>query len=298
MSGEQSWEQSGIWSGDRLDLDGYLARVGYPAGRDRLPSEENLHVLHRAHVLSLPFENVEPVLGRPVPLEVEDVQDKLVRRGRGGYCYEHVVLFAAALERFGFRVTGLAGRVRTGSERVMSATHALLRVGAPSEADGQDPDRVWLCDVGFGASPLTPVELADGAEASADDWAYRLEARVVPPGADGFVLHAWDVAGDCWFDRHGFTLAPQHPVDYRVGNHFIATHPRSPFSRRLYVQRVLPDRLHVLDGRTLTTYRPGDGSRTERELEPGQVPEALRELFGIALRDEDARLVEESGKKL
>lgn len=272
------------WGSDRLDLGAYLARIGFEG--EPAPTTTVLRTLHRGHTLSLPFENLDVILGRGVRLDPVSLQDKLLRRPRGGYCYEHTSLFAAVLERLGFGVTALSGRVRMGSDALLPATHAVLRVEtAETEATGQ----AWLCDVGFGAGPLTPVELADGAEASADDWRYRLEWRTVSPGAEGWVLYAWDAAKNRWFDRHGFVPVPQYPVDYELGSHFIATHPRSPFTARPFVQRVFPDRLHMLDGTTLTVSRPADGSRTSSEVSPRELPDVLDELFGIRLPAADNR---------
>ncbi|TQN32344.1 N-hydroxyarylamine O-acetyltransferase [Haloactinospora alba] len=272
-----------LWSSDRFDLESYLAFIGYDGGR--APDLATLRALHRAHVLSVPFENLEVILGRGVSLDLAAIQDKVLPGRRGGYCYEHVTLFAAALERLGFGVTGLVGRARMGQDRLTPATHALLRV---ETAETPETGQVWISDVGFGASPLTPIELADGAEAGAGDWRYRLERGPVAPGTEGWILYEWRSSG--WFDRHGFGLTPQFPVDYTVGNHYIATHPRSPFAQRPFLQRVFDDRLHVLDGRTLTTALPGqDASRQEtRELEAGEVPAALTDLFGVELQRADA----------
>ncbi|WP_260616257.1 arylamine N-acetyltransferase, partial [Streptomyces sp. WAC05292] len=98
-----------------LDLEGYLGRIGFRG--ERAATESVLRELVRAHVTALPFENFDAVLGAAIPLDVPAVQDKMLRRGRGGYCYEHAVLFAAALERLGFRFTALHGRVTLGSEK-------------------------------------------------------------------------------------------------------------------------------------------------------------------------------------
>ncbi|MGW8374526.1 arylamine N-acetyltransferase [Streptomyces sp. ODS28] len=271
-----------LWSGEELDLGTYLARIGYEG--EHRPTLAALRALHRAHVLSLPFENLNPVLSRAVPLDLPSLQAKMVTGTRGGYCYEHVTLFAAALERFGFGLTGLHGRVRMGQDKVLPTTHAMLRV------ETADSERPWLCDVGFGSSPLTPLPLEDGAEESAGDWRYRLERHTVPPepGADGWILYEWDPAGGRWFDRHAFVTVPQHPVDYVVGSHFVASHERSPFVARPYIQRVHDDRLHVLDGLTLRTYRPGDGSAQERAVEPHEAVKVLEDTFGVGLDDRTA----------
>jgi N-hydroxyarylamine O-acetyltransferase len=263
------------WHGELLDLDTYLARIGVEGALP--PTSETLRTLIRAHALAIPFENLEIVLGRPVPLELEQLQAKMVRSARGGYCYEHVTLFAAVLERLGFGVTGLSARVRMGTGLLRPATHALLLVAA---ADGR-----WICDVGFGYGLLEPLAFADGAETTREKWIFRL-AR----GGEGeWLLYAREPAG--LLDLHSFTLDPRYGVDYVVLNHYVSTHPRSPFVGRLMAQCVRPEVRHVLDDTTLTSTRT-DGSAETVTLEPGEVPKALEEVFGIVLNGEDtARLV-------
>ncbi|NEW41449.1 arylamine N-acetyltransferase [Nocardia cyriacigeorgica] len=266
------------WDDAELDLDAYLTRIGF-AG-ERMPTLAALRALVAAHTTSIPFENFEAVLGRPVPLDVESLQDKLVRRRRGGYCYENAGLFAAALERLGFGVTGLSGRVTMGSGGLRPATHALLRVTTT------DDDRVWIVDVGFGAGPAQPYELAESkGEFTLGDWRFRLERGHGELGTDLWTLHQF--ARDGWVDRYTFTLNPQYRIDYEVGNHFVSTSPRSPFTQRPFVQRFHPGAHHILDGTTWTTEYP-DGTSESRELELGELPKILTEVFDIDLTDEDA----------
>ncbi|MBH1937299.1 arylamine N-acetyltransferase [Streptomyces sp. AV19] len=267
-------DRSHGWDGELLDLDAYLERVGYDG--ERAPTLGALRGLHRAHVTSIPFENFAAVLGEPVSLELPDLQEKLVRGRRGGYCFEHALLFAAALERFGFEATGLSGRVTLGSGRLNPATHALLAVRAA------DDERLWLCDVGFGSGPLEPVELRDGAEAGFDGWRFRMERRAGALGVDEWWLHQHKENG--WEDRHTFTLLPQYPKDWLMGSHYVATHPRSPFVRRLYAQTFSATRHHTLDATTWTTYLP-DGSGTERKIEAAELGRVLSEEFGIVVDD-------------
>ncbi|OEJ44845.1 acetyltransferase [Streptomyces agglomeratus] len=282
-----------MWNGDALDLDAYLAHVGYEG--DRSPTLETLRALHRAHVLGVRWENLDAVLRGDVPLDLATLENKLIRSPRGGYCFEHASLYAAALERLGFTFFAVLGRIRMGAPKMLPTTHAMLIV----EIDG----RRWLSDIGFGASPLEPVELVDGpggSETTDGVWAYRLRRGEVTPGADGWTLYQptggregeSDDTGDGWMARHTFTLDPQYPVDFRTANHFIATSPHSPFSSRPFVQRVRPDRLHLLDNRTLTTVRPGAAGEPEvRELEPHEVPKVLSDVFGIDLTPDDADLL-------
>ncbi|WP_442905160.1 arylamine N-acetyltransferase family protein [Gordonia sp. MMO-8] len=267
----------GLWSGTDLDLPGYLRRIGFDGEPSRTLG--TLERLHRLHTTSIPFENLEIILGRGIPLDLQSVQHKLVRSERGGYCFEHFVLFAAALERIGFVFTPIIGRVSLGADwSSRPATHALVVV----EVSGIR----YLCDVGFGRGPLVPIELRDGVETDQDGWRFRLSSD---PIGDLFSTDRWTLwqHDERWIDRHVFTLAPQTPIDYRVGNHFVSTSPRSPFVARPFIQRFTPDEHHALDGDTLTTVRP-DGSSASRSVPAPEVPDVLAGTFGITLTSDDA----------
>jgi N-hydroxyarylamine O-acetyltransferase len=251
-------------SGGRLDLDAYLARTGYDGGRE--PTLAVLQALHLAHATHIPFENIDILLGRPVRLDLDSLQAKLVRGRRGGYCFEHNTLFAAALESVGFRVTRLAARVRFGAARVLPRTHMLLEVEARGTA--------WLADVGFGGDGLLlPVPLRDGEVVRQFHWRHR-----VTEAAGLWVLQSLR-AGE-WHDLYAFTREPQYPVDFEMANHFTSTHPDSIFVRTLTAQRLGPEERHVLRARQWVIDRGGEsGSRTvadDREL--GQI---LSETFGL-----------------
>ncbi|AYF75663.1 arylamine N-acetyltransferase [Nocardia yunnanensis] len=266
------------WLGEELDLDAYLARIGF-AG-DRTPTLATLRALVRAHTTAIPFENLEIILGRGIALDLETVQDKLIRRRRGGYCYENVTLFAAALERLGFEFTAMSGRVTRGATTLRPATHSLLRVATA------DDDRHWLCDVGYGAGPLEPVELApDRGEFRAGAWRFRLDRQLDAVGGELWTLYQFGKDG--FVDRHTFATTPQYRVDFAVGNHFVSTSPRSPFTMRPFVQRFHADVHHQLDGTTWTTDYP-DGTDEVRELEAGELPKVLAEVFDIELDEADA----------
>ncbi|MFD6836647.1 arylamine N-acetyltransferase family protein [Streptomyces diastaticus] len=272
------------WSGALLDLDAYLARIGYEGPRE--PTLPVVRALQRAHTTGIPFENVHAALGRELPLDLPSVEARLVHGRRGGYCLEHAGLFAAAVERLGFHVTGLMGRISLGAAKVLPASHGLLAVRVPGEA------RTWLCDVGFGSGPLGPIELADGARAAYDGWRHRLERRPGTHGIDQWWLYqsapGTEAVPGSWIDRLTFTLTAQYPVDYAVASHYVGSHPGSPFVRRLFVQRMTPALHHALDGLTHVTTRP-DGTTTEREVAPDALDGTLREVFGLALAEEELR---------
>jgi N-hydroxyarylamine O-acetyltransferase len=262
------------WEVERLDLDAYLARIGLE-GRPP-PSPKGLRWLQRAHILAIPFENVDVLLGRPIRLDLDSVQDKLVTRRRGGYCYEHNLLYSAALERLGLGVVRLSARVRMGADHVRPHSHMVMRV----EAGGID----WLADAGFGGEgPIDPIPFADGAVTHNEgSWNHGLARE----SESTWVLRS--LRPDGWFDLYAFTLEPQHHVDYVVYNHYISTHPRSPFVGTLFAQRTTPDLRLALSGLRLVESRP-DGGETVADLDPEALSDTLRERFGIPLDAEEAQ---------
>lgn len=112
------------WDVAFLDVDAYLDRIGHPRVP---PSADGLRSLHEAHVRAIPFENVDVVLGTHPGLQLDRISDKLVRGRRGGYCYEHALLFAAVLEHLGYAVQRRIARVGrwTLSKRVADGWEAL-----------------------------------------------------------------------------------------------------------------------------------------------------------------------------
>jgi N-hydroxyarylamine O-acetyltransferase len=252
-----------------LDLQAYLRRIGF--GGPAEPTLACLRDIHLAHAVSIPFENLDILLGKPIRLDLASLQDKLVAGGRGGYCFEHNTLFAAVLETLGFTVTRLAARVRFGRREVAARSHMLLRV----EADG----RPWLADVGFGGTGLLqPMPFEQGSPVTQFGWTYRL----VTEGTER-VLQTSEPDG--WVDQYAFTLEPQQPIDYTVANHYTSTHPDSPFTRTLTAQRPKPGdpqvRL-VLRGRKLIEYSPGGRSSTER-ISERDLLNVLADRFGLVL---------------
>jgi N-hydroxyarylamine O-acetyltransferase len=269
-----------FWHGGELDLDAYLDRVGL-AGADLPPTLDTLRTVHRAHLAHIPFENLELVLGRPVLLDVPALTDKMVRRRRGGYCYEQNLLLAAVLDRLGFTFTALAARVVVGAEgHPRPSTHAVLLV----ELDGTR----WMADVGFGGGGLLePFPLVDGHQEGQGAWSLRLD-RVDDVGADEWLLRSFD--GRTWRDMYVFATAAVLPQDYAIFSHYLTSHPRSPFRGRLMAQRMAPGEQHLLTDTTLVAKHP-DGTSRERELAVEDVPGVLDEVFGVGLTEEERAVV-------
>jgi N-hydroxyarylamine O-acetyltransferase len=247
-----------------LDLDAYLARIGY-AG-DRSPTQEVLTAVHLAHATSVTFENLDILLGRPIRIDLDSIQAKIVGARRGGYCFEQNTLFAAVLECLGFPVTRLAGRVRVRSNRITARTHMLLRV----ETDVGP----WLADVGFGTGgPLIPIRLIAGPESRHGAWRHRLVKE-----ADLWVLQAFSPNG--WHDLYAFTLEPQYPIDFEVANHYTSTHPESRFTQTLVAQRIGPHGRSFLVNRDFTVEQDG-AAATRTMKDDDELLKVLKENFGL-----------------
>lgn len=249
---------------EELDLQAYLARIGYAGDLD--PTIETMTALHRAHVLSIPFENLDILLGLPIRLDLESLQAKLIHGRRGGYCFEQNTLFAVILEHLGFEVTRLAARVRMGDDRSTPRTHMILAVDIGEER--------WLADVGFGgATLLDPIAFDNDESVRQGAWAFQL-------GDEGDVQVLRGYRGDGWMDLYAFTQEPQLPADYEVSNHYTSTWPRSPFVTKVVVQRSGVDERWMLIEDELWVERP-DGEERSAVGSAEERLSILSERFGL-----------------
>ena len=247
-----------------VDLAAYFRRIGFTG--EAKPDLPTLRALHALHPVAIPFENLDPLLGRPVRLDLESLQSKLVGQRRGGYCFEQNALLRAVLEAIGFAVTPLAGRVqwmRGPGDPETPRTHMLLLVDLP---EGK-----FIADVGFGGYLLAaPLAL----ERDIEQGALRLTGA-----GDDWLLQA--SLGEGRRNAYRFTLERQEQVDYELGNWFTATHPASPFPANLMAQRLTREGHVNLLNRRLT-HRPRGVPPTERQLrDAGELEEVLATVFGI-----------------
>jgi N-hydroxyarylamine O-acetyltransferase len=250
-------------------LSNYLSRIGF-----RGPIEPNLATLaalHAAHVDAIPFEGFDPLLRRPVNLDLVSVQDKLVDSRRGGYCFEQNVLFKAALEAIGFKVTGLTARVRWMSEPdspLGPREHMLLKVDLPGGP--------YLADVGFGACVLdTPLQLKTGVEQRTAMGTFVLGET------DGhFSLSAKQPDG--FRTMYLFNLEPQIQADYELGNWYTSTSPQVPFFSMLIMERVGSDERYKLINRRFVIEARDGQAASERSLgSAAEFNQVLDETFNV-----------------
>jgi N-hydroxyarylamine O-acetyltransferase len=255
-----------------LDLDAYFRRIGY-AG-ERAPTIETLRALHRLHPQAIAFETLNPFVGWSVALDLAAIQRKLVAGGRGGYCFEHNLLFSAVLRALGFDVTWLAGRVLWGrtDDAQTKRSHMVLRIAL----DGQD----WIADVGFGARCLTaPLRLVLDVEQPTPHEPFRLAL-----GAEG-ALRMQVLVEDAWRSLYRFDLTPQFAIDYEVANHYLCTHPDSHFRHHLFAGRSEPGRRYGLLDNQLSVHTIGGASERRALTSVAEMRAALAEQFRITLPD-------------
>lgn len=229
-----------------LDLAAYRDRIGWHAAASA--DFATLAALLAAHMRTIPFENLDVLLGRGVSLDLGALQAKLVAARRGGYCFEHATLFAVVLAALGFAARRHIARVIVVTPRDLAPrTHAFLTVAIG--------DARYVVDPGFGSlAPATPLPLVDGARMRVGDdehWMARDGDRwKLVTRSDGEVT-------DCWISP----LEDDPDVDFEMGNHFTATWPASPFVNRLLMRALTPDGRVSLMNRDVTVRR---GAAVER----------------------------------
>jgi N-hydroxyarylamine O-acetyltransferase len=248
-----------------MNVEKYLDRMNYAGRRD--VSAETLRALHKAHMLAVPFENLDNHFGTRIVLDEEKVVHKLVDQRRGGICYELNGAFCGLLRAMGFSVSMLsAGVARDEGGFDPPYDHMALLV--------QLEDR-WLADVGFGDSFREPLLLDDRNEQLQGAEAYRLV------DADGYVIVERRKL-DEWKPEYRFTLEPHEYSDFADMCHYHQTSPESIFTRRRACTRATEDgRITVSEMRLIITSR---GEKQERELASHEEwQSALREYFGVEL---------------
>lgn len=252
-----------------INLNAYFNRINYSG--PAIADIEVLKQLHYLHPLSIPFENINPWLGVPVPLQLDQLQDKLVMMQRGGYCYEQNLLFKAVLTAFGFKVTGLIARVRWNIEAdiVTPRSHMALLVETGGET--------YLCDVGFGGLTLTtPLKLQYGLIQKTPHETFRVVKQNEFVSLEVLIK-------DNWKTVYVFALDGQFEADYEVANWFMSTHPDSIFKKTLIIARPTgTGRLSLTN--TELTDRKKDGTIHKRTLTSvTELLTVVKDEFGVEL---------------
>jgi len=225
------------------NLSQYFERIGYNGPAE--PTRAALFAVHRRHLLSIAYENIDVALARPVDHSIEAVFEKMVVRGRGGWCYENNGLLGWALDEMGFEVTRLVGgvmREMRGDEAF--GNHLVLRV---------DCDGPWIADAGLGDAILEPIPLAEGTNDHAGrsyrlekldgaEWRFHNRTGAAPPSSD-------------------LIDAPADEARLKSVGDELQQDPESMFRQNLICQLMTEDGAHVLIGRVLTNTGPDGGAK-------------------------------------
>ena len=257
-----------------FDLAAWLQRIGYEG--PRAPTLETLRGIVFAQATTIPFENLDVLLGRPPKLDPASLQQKIIVDRRGGYCFEHNSLLRAGLLALGFHVTGLIARVVRGMDPGANAPagHMALRVDLP---EGE-----FLADTGFGnLTPTAPLAMLPDIEQATPHETMRLRPMGEELLLEAKTSHEWE---------HLYRLSPHTrlDMDYEVANWFTATHPKSPFVDNLIAARAAPDgsRHSFFNGR-LSVRRPPNGIERRLLESDAEYAAALSGTFGLSLPGAD-----------
>ena len=250
-----------------FDLDAYLGRIGWRGPLDATLS--TLTGLMRAHMRAIPFENLDVLLGRGIRVDLDGVFAKLVTAGRGGYCFEHSTLLAAALTRAGLSpVTHSARVIMVAARSAAPRTHMFLSV----LLDGT----TYVLDPGFGGhGPLVPLPLVADRERREGPDVHRFVRR------DGeWLLEAriGDAMAPLWMS----TLEADSPIDFVMANHFTSTWPDSPFVNRLMLRALTRDGRVSVMNRDVTVVQ-GAASEKRELADRTALRRLLVEHFGFDL---------------
>lgn len=259
-------------------VEAYLNRLGFDSDSfSHLTSRSAgaLSDLQYAHVHHIPYETLDILAGIPFSLDREAVYDKVVTRGRGGYCFELNGLFCWLLIQLGYAPQQRFARFLRGETQIPMRRHRVLKV----EAEG----RFYLCDVGVGSiAPRRPILLEEGLEQPQGKECYKVSRDPFL----GWVL--WELHHGTWRKLFSFTEEPQLDIDFVTVDYYCQNAPDSFFRTKAMAFLRTPDgynslsgdEFRIFQGDRVTTFTPG----TQQEY-----LESLEACFGIRL---DPRLVQ------
>jgi N-hydroxyarylamine O-acetyltransferase len=255
---------------EEANLDAYLRRINYSGSI--APTLETLQMLHRQHPAAIAFENLDPLMERPVRLQLSDIEQKLLNERRGGYCFEHNLLFKAVLEAMDYAVTPLAAGVLWGRGPDEAGEATLNHMAMTVEVGGT----AYLADVGFGGQVMAgPLRLRADIEQTVGGETYRLTG-----GHPKWRLET-RIGGD-WRPMYEFTLAPQTLDDYVAMNDGTMV----MFRDILMAARTDGEMRYGLFNGRLKTHRNGE-TTTRMLATVGEIRDVLASIFLIALPDSD-----------
>jgi N-hydroxyarylamine O-acetyltransferase len=253
----------------KVNLKAYFDRIGFAGSI--APTLATLEMIHALHPAAIAFENLNPLLGLPVDLDLPSIEKKLLTDRRGGYCYEHNLLLMAVLRELDFTVRGLAARVLWNNPEATEVAphHMLLAV----DINGV----THIADTGFGGMTLTaPIRLKADVEQGTPHETFRLTG-----GEPEWRLEAR--IGEDWKVLYAFDMTEKSEGDYAASNHFLSTDPASAFRQELRVALSPAGRRLALRNNRLTIHAEGQPPEVTLLTSVAQMREVLTGHFGILL---------------
>jgi N-hydroxyarylamine O-acetyltransferase len=257
-----------------FDQKAWLDRIGYSG--PLTPTLDTLNKLIFAHAHAISYETLDIMLGRPPKLDVATLQDKMIAKGRGGYCFEQNMLFRAGLRSLGYRIISLQGRVIRGLaiDAPRPAIHMLLQV--------ELPEGPYLADVGFGnLAPTSALLLKPHVEQETPHEVMRFIDVGGELTLQAHLKHGWE---------HIYRVIPypRYDGEYEITNWYTGTHPETPYQANIIAAKPGPNRTRITMYNARVTVRDAEGRADKRWLESeSQYFDVLRGEFGLKLSDRE-----------
>lgn len=251
-----------------MDTKSYLERIGIVREVLPAPSYDWLRELQLSHIYSVPYENIDIIEGVPLSLDTEAIYEKIVKRGRGGYCFELNSLFEKLLASLGFKAVSYFARFWRGEEGIPHRRHRVIAVFLNG--------KTYISDVGIGSpSPRIPLLLSEGLVQECFGESYRFERD----SAYGWVLY--ELRHGEWQKYFSFTEDPQLDLDFEPISYYCEHHPSSKFNKKYIVAIKTPEGRKCVDGDTYNVFVGSELSYIEEEMSDERRREIFEKEFGI-----------------
>lgn len=260
-----------------MDVQSYLTRINYEG--DTAPTSANLKKIHESHMFTVPFENLDIHLNRPIILDKERIYNKIVENHRGGFCYELNRMQAWLLDQLGFDVTLLSSRSMNADGTLgIEHDHLMLLVKCP--ADPESGRSVpWLADVGWGDGFLYPKRL-DQLNIEQQD---GKRAHIIKEVEDDFLVLVQQGYDRVWENQYHFNLQSHRYTEFASACHYHQTSPDSHFpKKRVCTMATTSGRITLTKGKFIETV---NGVKTENPINESEFEATLAGKFDIKLVD-------------
>jgi N-hydroxyarylamine O-acetyltransferase len=277
-----------------MDVRRYLERIDADRSPSAEPTLDNLAHLQRCHLRAVPFENLDVVAGRPIPIDRQTHYEKVVEAGRGGFCYELNGLFDWLLGALGFETRFVEAQVLIEGAFSRRYAHAAVLVDLGADGPPETRDGWYLVDVGFGDFARQPLPLTGGPRTdisgtyrvrALDDGRFESQYRGSRAGEDDPAL-----GPDEWTTRYRLTPADRDGAAFEPACEWTQTSPDSPFTGRLVCSLATADGRLTLSEHALTV--TAGGEKTKQAVAPDVRHAVISDRFGLDI-DDPLRLPDE-----